>query len=64
MNKKPNYVKAVVLAAIAFVLMTLFWRFLGSLVGTQTGYLSWAWTAVRKLTTLGFTVLAFFGGLE
>jgi small-conductance mechanosensitive channel len=63
MNKKPNFVKAIVFGAVAFVLMTLFWRFLGNLVSPQTGYLAWARTLVRKLTTLGFTIIAFFGGL-
>jgi len=64
MPKKMNLIKAIVLGAAAFVLMTLCWRFMGSLVGTQTGYLGWAWTLVRKLTTLGAAVLAFLGGLK
>ena len=64
MAKKMNFVKAIVFGAVAFVLMTLFWRFLGNLVGIQTGYLAWSWNLVRKLTTLGFTIIAFFGGLE
>jgi len=64
MAKKPNFVKAIVFGAVACVLMSLFWRFMGNLVGSQTGYLAWAWTLVRKITTLGFTAMAFFGGLK
>ena len=64
MNKKPNFIKAIIFGAVAFVLMTLFWRFLGNLIGTQAGYLGWSWNLVRKLTTLGFTIIAFLGGLE
>jgi len=64
MAKKMNFVKAIVFGAVAFVLMTLFWRFLGNLVGTQVGYMAWSWNLVRKLTTLGLTIIAFFGGLE
>ena len=64
MNKKPNFIKAIIFGAVAFIFMTYFWKFLGNLVSPQFGYLAWAWTAVRKITTLGATVLAFFGGLE
>lgn len=64
MNKKPNFVKAIIFGAVAFVLMTLFWRFLGNLIGAQAGYLGWSWNLVRKLTTVGLTIIAFFGGLE
>ena len=64
MNKKPNLIKAIIFGAVAFVIMTLFWRFLGNLIGSQVAYLAWSWNLVRKLTTLGFTIIAFFGGLE
>jgi len=64
MNKKLNFIRAIIFALAAFILITLFWRFLGNLAGHQTGYLAWAWTAVRKITTLGFSAMAFFGGLE
>jgi hypothetical protein len=65
MDKKyAKYVKALLMAVAAFAFMTLFWRFLGSFVPAQTGYLAWSWTLVRKLTTLGFTAMAFFGGLR
>jgi len=64
MPKKTNFTKAMIFGAVAFIFMTLFWRFLGNTIGTQAGYLAWAWTAVRKITTLGFAVLGFFGGLE
>ena len=29
MNKKPNFIKAIIFGAVAFIFMTLFWRFLG-----------------------------------
>ena len=29
MNKKPNFIKAIIFGAVAFVLMTLFWKFFG-----------------------------------
>jgi hypothetical protein len=64
MNKKPDLIKAIIFAVCAFVLMTLFWRFLGNLIGAQFGYLAWSLNLVRKLTTLGFTIIAFFGGLK
>jgi hypothetical protein len=64
MNKKQNFIKAIIFGAVAFIFMTYFWKFLGNLVGPQFGYFAWAWTLVRKITTLGFAISAFFGGLE
>lgn len=63
-KKQSNYIKAVIFAAVVFIFMTLFWKFLGNIVGVQTGYLAWSWNLVRKLTTWGFAIFAFFGGLE
>lgn len=62
-KKQSNYIKAVVFAAVAFIFMTLFWKFIGSFIDMQSGYLDWSWNLVRKLTTWGFTIFAFFGGL-
>jgi len=56
--------KAVVYASMAYVFMTLFWKFMGSFIDMQSSYLAWSWNLVRKLTTLGSTIIAFFGGLE
>ena len=64
MAKKPNYKKAILLGAAAFVLMTLFWRFLGNLRSPQDAFMSWAWDVARKLTTWGFAAMAFIGGLK
>jgi len=63
-KKKPNFIKAIVFGAIAFILMSLFWKFLGSLTGHQPVFMAWAWNVARKLTTWGFAILAFIGGLE
>ena len=63
-RKQSTYIKAVVFAAVAFILMTLFWKSLGSFVDMQSSYLEWSWNLVRKLTTWGFTIFAFFGGLN
>jgi len=63
-KKQSDYFRAIFFALAAFVFMSLFWKFLGSLINSQTGYLVWSWNLVRKLTTWGFTVIAFFGGLE
>lgn len=62
-RKQSDYIRAIVFAAVVFTFMTLFWRFLGSFVDMQSAYLDWSWNLVRKLTTWGFTVFAFFGGL-
>lgn len=62
--KKLNVPKALLFGAIAFLLMTIFWRAIGSLLSTQTAYGAWCFNMTRKIVTLGFTAVAFLGGLK
>jgi len=65
MDKKQKiFIKAFVIAVAVFIFMTLFWRFLGSFVTMQSSYLSWSWNLVRKISTWGFAIFAFLGGLN
>ena len=63
-SKQNNYIKAVEFGAVVFILMTLFWKLLGSFVNIDNSYLTWSWNLVRKLTTWGFTIFAFFGSWD
>ena len=64
MPKKLNFVRAIIFGAVAFVLMSLFWKFIGSLRSPQDAFMAWAWDVARKLTTWGLAILSFIGGLK
>jgi hypothetical protein len=62
--KKLNVPRALLFGAIAFLLMTIFWRAIGSLLSTQTAFEAWSFHTARKIVTIGFTAIAFVGGLK
>jgi hypothetical protein len=64
MKKKLNVSRALIMGAVAYVLMTLFWRFIVGHTGIQTGYEAWALNFVRKITIFGLTAFAFIGGFR